>query len=530
MRMHCGIWVLAIVGFMASLASAQGDARSPWVPDLGDGTFKNPIIYADYSDPDVIRVGDDFYMTASSFGCVPGLPILHSKDLINWKIIGHAIQRLPERFDTPQPRNGIWAPSIRFHDGYFWIFVGDPDWGILMTKAKDPAGPWSELHVVQEGKGLIDCCPLWDDDGKAYLAHAFANSRAGRNSIIVAREMSPDGTKLIGDEHLLIDGRNNVLLTLEGAKFYKRNGWYYVMAPAGGVTNGYQIAARSRTPLGTYEVKKVLERGSTNINGPHQGGWVETQSGEGWFMHFQDRGAYGRITHLQPLRWVDDWPVIGLDFDKNGVGEPVWASQKPNVGANFPKEEPQTSDDFNDPKLGLQWQWAANPKPEWLTLDARKGWLRLNAVPKPQSDLTAAANQLLQKLPAPSFKATTKVELNPGVNTSAGVIVSGSNYSALLVSQDGDGVQIRRVTFGADAPPTEQVEASVNGLKGAVWLRVGVEPEAVCNFSYSADGVNFTPLGRAFTARTGGWIGCKVGLICLGESGSADFDFFRIEP
>jgi beta-xylosidase len=146
-----------------------------WVADNGDGTYKNPILCADYSDPDVIRVGDDFYMAASSFNCVPGLPILHSKDLVNWEIIGHAVPRFADkRFDIPQHGNGIWAPSIRYHDGWFWIFVGDPDAGVLMTKAKDPAGPWTPLHLVKEGKGPIDACPLWDDDGNAYPVHAWA--------------------------------------------------------------------------------------------------------------------------------------------------------------------------------------------------------------------------------------------------------------------------------------------------------------------------------------------------------------------
>lgn len=393
----------------ASRPSASGCVSQVWVADQGDGTYRNPVLFADYSDPDIIRVGDDFYLTASSFNCVPGLPILHSKDLVNWEIIGHAIQRFDDkRFDLPQHGNGIWAPSIRYHDGWFWIFVGDPDAGILMTKAQDPAGPWSPLHVVKEGKGLIDTCPLWDDDGNAYLVHAWANSRAGINSILTVHRMSPDGTKLLDDGQMVYDGRNGVAPTLEGPKFYKRNGWYYILAPAGGVKPGWQLALRSKNAFGPYEAKRVLEQGSTKINGPHQGGWVELKSGESWFLHFQDLDAYGRVVHLNPVHWVDDWPLMGMDMDGNGVGEPVARYKKPGVGKIYPLVTPAESDEFDAATLGLQWQWQANPQENWSSLTAKPGWMRLNALAMPAEakNLWTAPNLLLQKLPALAFVAT----------------------------------------------------------------------------------------------------------------------------
>lgn len=351
----------------------MNNVNAVWKPDNEDGTYKNPVIFADYSDPDVVRVGDDFYMTASSFNCVPGLPILHSKDLVNWKLIGHAIERFSdERFNIPQHGNGVWAPAIRYHNGWFWIFYGDPDAGIFMTKAKNPAGPWEPLHLVQEGKGLIDTCPLWDGDGNAYLIHAWANSRAGINSILTVRRMSPDGRKLLDEGTMVFDGRDGVQPTLEGPKFYKRNGYYYILAPAGGVKQGWQLALRSKNVFGSYEAKKVLEQGTTNINGPHQGGWVELENGENWFLHFQDRGAYGRVVHLNSVRWVDDWPLMGIDLDGNGIGEPVTEYKKPDVGKKYPIEVPQTSDEFNSKKLGLQWQWQANPRSDWMSLTVRR--------------------------------------------------------------------------------------------------------------------------------------------------------------
>ena len=509
---------------------------SPWVPDNGDGTYKNPILFADYSDPDVIRVGDDFYLTASSFNCVPALPILHSKDLVNWMIIGHAVERLPERFDTVQHGNGIWAPSIRHYDGWFWIFVGDPDWGILMTKTKNPTGPWEPLHMVQEGKGLIDTCPLWDDDGNAYLVHAWAKSRAGINSVLTVHKMSPDGERLLDDGTMVYDGRNGVAPIIEGPKFYKRNGLYYILAPAGGVTHGWQLALRSKNPLGPYEAKRVLEQGSTNINGPHQGGLVETQSGESWFIHFQDRGAYGRIVHLQPVNWVDDWQLMGVDKDGNDVGEPVSTFKKPDVGKTHPVVVPQTSDEFDSPKLGLQWQWQANPKTEWYSLTARPGWLRLNAVagthaetptvchPERQRRISVvlwmAPNLLLQKFPAPRFTATTKLELDPRAEgDTAGLVVMGEDYAALMLGPGANGLNVKRVTCrDAAQGNAETVDAAASGLKNPIWLRVSVEPEALCTFSYSADGKKFTTLGTPFPARAGRWIGAKVGLVCLGTA------------
>jgi beta-xylosidase len=526
----CANLLLSLLMLMVlQLVNVPAASGAPWMSDQGDGTYKNPILYADYSDPDVVRVGDDFYMTASSFNCVPGLPILHSRDLVNWKLVGHAIERMSPRFDAVQHGNGIWAPSIRYHAGYFWIFVGDPDLGILMTRAKDPAGPWEPLHVVKAGKGLIDSCPLWDGD-KAYLVHAFAKSRAGKNCMVVCQEMSPDGRRVIGEEKLVIDGRNDVHPTLEGPKFYQRNGWYYIFAPAGGVKPGWQLAARAKNPFGPYEVRRVLEQGTTNINGPHQGGWVELEDDESWFVHFQDRGAYGRVVHLNPVRWVDDWPEMGIDLDGNGVGEPVSVHEKPKVDAAYPVEVVATSDDFNG-KVGLQWQWQGNPRDDWASLTARSGWLRLRAVESPPGDLTATPHQLLQKFPAPEFTATTRVDFAPGRDgTRAGLVVMGLTYAGVIVRKGEDGFEIEQVSNSVGGPQgDDQIEGSATVPRGPLWLRVAVAPEARCDFSYSTDGQEFVPIGKPFVAGPGRWIGAKVGLICSGEDGHADFDWFEVE-
>lgn len=510
-----------------------------WKPDNEDGTYINPVIFADYSDPDVIRVGEDFYMTASSFNCAPGLPILHSKDLINWKLIGHAIERFSdERFNVPQHGNGVWAPAIRYHEGWFWIFYGDPDAGIFMTKAKDPAGPWEPLHLVQTGKGLIDTCPLWDDDGNAYLVHAWAKSRAGINSILTVRRMSPDGEKLLDEGTLVFDGRGGIQPTIEGPKFYKRNGYYYILAPAGGVKQGWQLALRSKTVMGPYEAKRVLEQGSTNINGPHQGGWIKLENGENWFIHFQDHDAYGRIVHLQPVKWINDWPLMGVDLDGNGVGEPVTEYKKPDVGKTYPVTVPQTTDEFDSKILRLQWQWHANPNENWMSLAARPGWMRLFSVPIPDNaaNLWSVPNLILQKFPAPEFIVTTKLDfgkLDAGEKT--GLIIMGQSYSYLAVERTESGYRLIKMTCPDAAkkgPETQEGSADFDG--DSILLRVEVSDAAVCNFSYSSNDQEFIPIGQPFTARAGRWIGAKVGLFCLAKPadkkpGYADFDWFRFE-
>ena len=526
-----------VVLFISS--TPQFPHKPIWVSDNGDGTYKNPILYADYSDPDVIRVGDDFYLTASSFNSVPGLPILHSRDLVNWKIIGHALQTQPpnEVFSTPQHGNGVWAPAIRFHTNDFYIFYGDPDFGIYMVKARNPAGPWSKPLLVRTAKGWIDPCPFWDDDGNAYLVHAWANSRSGIKSILTINRMSADGTKLLDEGKMVFDGRVNHP-TIEGPKLYKRNGYYYIFAPAGGVATGWQTVLRSRNIYGPYEDKIVMDRGTTDINGPHQGGWIELKSKESWFIHFQDRGAYGRIVHLQPMRWSNDWPVIGADSDGDGKGEPVAKYKKPDVGRRYSIVTPETSDEFAGTKLGLQWQWHANWQDNWYSLKMRRNWLRLNSVPMRQrsNNLWPVPNLLLQKLPAPNFTLTTMVDgsrLLEGERS--GLLLMGRDYSYIAITRNSSGLQIIRATSLEAAQDTQEKRGQAVAVKvDTVFLRITLGEEALARFSYSTDGNKFEFVGDEFAARQGVWIGAKIGLFALGRSeailhGYADYNWFRFE-
>ena len=537
--------------FLSLFATAQ-KLSNAWVADNGNGTYKNPIINADYSDPDAIRVGDDYYMISSSFNHIPGLPILHSRDLVNWTIIGHALKRQPpfDHFSKVQHGNGVWAPAIRYHKNEFYIYYPDPDFGIYLTKAKNIKGPWTDPILVEAGKGLIDPCPLWDDDGKAYLVHAFAGSRAGIKSIIVIKQMNAEGNKTIDKGVMVYDG-HDLDPTIEGPKFHKRNGYYYIFAPAGGVSTGWQLVLRSKNIYGPYERKVVMDQGSTTINGPHQGAWVDTKTGEDWFLHFQDKEAYGRVVHLQPMKWINDWPVIGKIPDRSrpdnyrelsggndgdGKGEPVLVYKKPNVGRTYPIQAPADSDEFNDNKIGLQWQWQANDQPYWAF--PFNGRLRMFSYPIPDSvnNFWELPNLLMQKFPADEFIVTTKLSFKPRMDEeSCGLIILGADYAFLSLVKKPDGNYLsfsRCINADKGNQPIVQEGEKINSSN--IYLRVTVTKGAVCKFSYSEDGNAYKPCGETLSAKPGRWVGAKVGLFCTNkrktnDAGFADVDWFRVE-
>ena len=527
-----------------------------WVADQGNGKYKNPVLYADYSDPDACRVGDDFYMTSSSFNCLPGLQILHSKDLVNWSIIGAAVPYALPPIETPErPEHGnrVWAPAIRHHNGEFYIFWGDPDQGAFMVKAKDPKGPWTEPVLVKPGKGIIDTCPFWDEDGKVYMVHAYAGSRAELKSVITICELNAEATKAITPSRIVFDG-HEAHQTCEGPKFYKRNGYYYIFHPAGGVPTGWQVVLRSKNVYGPYEWKTVLAQGDSPVNGPHQGAWVDTPTGEDWFLHFQDVGAYGRLVHLQPMKWVNDWPVIGIDKDGDGCGEPVMTYKKPNVGKTYPICTPQESDEFDGYTLSPQWQWHANINEKWAYYAGDQSMVRLYSYPvvKEYKNLFDVANLLLQKAPAPNFTATMKLTFKPvekykGERT--GLVVMGMDYAGLILENTDKGLVLSQVScLKADKGTPEEVNGTVDLTDNTIYLKVkftsdgkkisksegGHDLLVMCDFSYSLDGKKYQSLDKPFQAREGKWIGVKVGTFCTrpaittNDGGWSDVDWFRI--
>lgn len=527
-------WLAPTVDAMAAFfARTLGPVqpRAPWSPDLGDGRYRNPILHADYADPDAIRVGDTYYMVASSFANAPGLPLLSSKDMVNWELKGHALPRLaPEaQFAAPQHGKGVWAPSLRYHDGKFWIFYPDPDQGVYVTTAASFEGPWSAPQLLLAGKGIIDPAPLWDEDGKAYLLHAWARSRAGFNNVLTLRRMDPGGRRLLDQEgKVVIDGdKLPGYRTLEGPKLYKANGWYYVFAPAGGVEEGWQSVFRARSIEGPYESRIVMHQGATGINGPHQGAWVTTPQGTDWFFHFQDKRAYGRVVHLQPMRWEDGWPLIGEPSSTPGTGQPVLEHAKP-VAGSVAQRVPATGDEFEGKLLGPQWQWAANPDRRWYALDARPGALRLFA--QPEAPVRSLPSVLTQKFPAPAFGVSAKVTLNAqrdGDQVGLGTLGLASHWFGLR-RVDGQ-PRVLRVSCGQDGKCAETLGEVLPGF--AAHLRMHITAGAVASFWYSADGLRYTRLGQPVEASMGRWVGAQIGLFATGAPGAfADIDYLRITP
>lgn len=525
-----------VILICTSLAATAGEVQFVSNPANVKGrTYINPIIEADYSDPDPVAAPDGrtFYMTASSFQCTPGLPILKSTDLVNWTIVNYALPAVPPTdFYAAAPRHGkgVWAPCIRYHAGEYYIYWGDPDFGIYMIKTADPEGAWSEPVLVKGGKGMIDPTPLWDSDGKAYLANAWAASRAGFNSIVTVSEMSPDGTRLIGNPRVVFDGNDGVNHTIEGPKLYKRGDYYYILAPAGGVVDGWQLALRSKNIYGPYEKKIVMATGKSGINGPHQGGWITTAEGEDWFINFQDKGPYGRVLHLNPVRWTDGWPVMGIDADGDGCGEPVTRHAKP--AGLTPSAGTVAVDSL--------FQWHANYT-DFYGFPTPVAMMRLygHKVSDGFVNLWEVPNLWLQKFPCESFEATAKVQISAksaSEGVSSGLVIMGWDYARLGLTKIGDKFVLRlaectnaeqggaeRVTDVAVIDPTRVYEAGLlPNMECDIWLRAVVRPGAECRFYYSLDGKKYTAAGGLFKARAGKWIGAKIGFYSITPAGVPD--------
>ena len=507
---------------------------SLYFPDLNNGMYQNPVLFCDYSDPDVIRMGDVYYMTASSFNYVPGLPILTSKDLVNWELRNYALKNIPAPgYDVPRHACGVWAPSIRWHEGYFYICYGMPDEGIYMVRAQDALGTWEEPVLVLPGKGLIDPCPFWDDDGRAYIIHGYANSRIGFKSWLGIFPISWDGLHAIGEDHLIFDGRKDHP-TIEGPKVHKRDGWYYIFAPAGGVATGWQTVLRSRSIMGPYEDRIVLRQGDSPVNGPHQGAWVDAADGTDWFIHFQSRGLYGRITHLQPMTWQEDgWPVIGAPVEGETWGTPVDVYEKP-AGPEGKQLSLQASDDFNGP-LGLQWQFMGNWDERFYTL--MDGALRLHVVKQPDASglLWHCPNALTQKIACPAF--TAEVSLNAAglqQGGQAGVGLIGGQYAYAALRRTAEGLRLIYVQ-SEGAEHEETILQSMAAPAETVRLRITLLPtgydEAAVTFEYATED-NFHWIGEPFRPARHTWVGVRLALFAMpaecGGRGYADFGPFRV--
>ncbi len=477
--------------------------------------YHNPILKGDYSDPDVIRVGEDYYMISSSFTYFPGIPLLHSVNLVDWEIINHIAPRLPFRsYDAPRHKCGLWAPSIRYHDGKFYVYVCTPDEGLFVFIGEDPRADFA-MHYVKDVSGWIDPCPLWDDDGQAYLVHAFAGSRAGIKNRLYLHRMSADGLRILDDGAEVFAG-DEINTTTEGPKLYKIDGMYWILCPSGGVPQGWQLAMKSASPYGPYQIRRVLEQGGSPVNGPHQGGLIDTPDGSWWFIHFQDLSAYGRVPHLQPVRWQDGFPIMG------NQAEPVLSWEMPvdlRSSAVI-----ATSDDFQGKSLGLQWQWQAHENSDWYALNGR---LRLFA--SPADSLFHAGQFLSQMMQAYRSRWTVKLTAHFDNQTQrAGVGMMGYTYRYLCLEKgwvslyEGTAVDVsrrdretvtetclKRVPFSGDS-----AELTMDIADGKV--------------VFGCDG---KPVGDPFTMVPGGWTGARPGIFCadFGGAGSGYADFHSVD-
>ncbi|WP_245844100.1 family 43 glycosylhydrolase [Nibricoccus aquaticus] len=495
---------LGVAGVLAGRAWA-GEARVLGWGDQGDGTYRNPVLKADYSDPDVIRVGEDFYLVASEFHFV-GMQVLHSRDLVNWRVIGQVFDRLPidAKYDEMRAyAQGTWAPSLRYRDGVFYVYVCTPQDGLFMWHTKDPAGPWSEMVTVKRVSGWEDPCPFWDDDGQAYLVRG----KVGAGPIIL-HKLSADGTQLLDDGVEIYRGP-----VAEGPKLFKRGGFYFISLPEGGVTEGGQTVLRAKSIYGPYERREVLPGGS-----PHQGGIVELESGESWFLAFKSTGYLGRIGHLLPVAWGEDgWPVFG---DR---GRTVERWTKPKVAADSKVGaagsgvmKPEVSEEFGAETLGPVWQWNHNPTSGAASLTERSGWLRLRG--EAAAELRVAKNTLTQKLWDEAGVVDVKIDasgLSEGQRAGFTFVCGNVFYWVGATRREG----VLRVRYEGEVGPA---------LKGeALWLR-GIYDGERARLLYSLDGASYVDTGIAVQLRAGQWKGARVGLFCYGEGGgSVAVDYFR---
>lgn len=350
--------------------------------------------------------------------------------------------------------------------------------------------------------------PFWDDDGNAYLGRS--RHRAGP---IIVHKMSPDGRQLLDDGVTVYEGP-----VAEGTKWLKRHGWYYLIIPEGGVGHGWQTVLRSRSIYGPYERKIVLEQGSTKINGPHQGALVNTPDGQWWFYHFQSTTPNGRVLHLQPVRWVDDWPLMGVDYDGNGIGEPVavWTTPFPNTKPFLPA----TSDDFEGSELGLQWQWCHNPVDSHWSLAEYPGSLTLHTLSA--DSLKACRNMLTQKVMGYESQATLLLRAHQTEGLRAGLAFTGKQFRGIGLSEDGIYTE-----EGGHYTLVKRCKAN------QIWLRVTIDNHTNRHrFSYSLDGHQFIDLSDFFPMCEGYWKGIRVGLYAYHTKGSSQtihFDHFQYD-
>ena len=528
--------------------------------DQGDGNFRNPILRADYSDPDPLRVGNDYYMVASTFEDYPGVTVLHSKDLVNWQTIGAAFTHLNQVSDDYTWRRmrryngGVYAPTITYHNGRYYIYANLYTDGYYMAWADKPEGPWHEQMLRDRNGRLLkvprwsDPCPLWDDDGRAYLMTSHPRRTHWYSYLF---QMSPDGTQLLDADSAALaantdfyewPGGGTIVSpyhSSEGNRIFKKDGYYYLQHIEFtnlGQGEGTYIArsinlygtlpdGRLGSPghPGSYEmrpIERVASRDSMQL--PGQGGYVTTPDGRWWWIgQFTRDEPEGRVPWLCPVTWEEGWPVIG---------SPLTSMSKPIQG--FESQLPQGSDDFSlntkPSTLNCIWRWNHTPRNDYWSLTERPGWLRLRAFrPAKPGGFFQAGNTLVQHtMPSDSTIIVTRLDVNQMTNGQrAGIAVFNGGKSYALI-----GVRDGRLYVDTDGTITDG-PALKKGQK-PVLLRVYINKEGQARFAYSAKGHRFLPLGAPYQLVAGNFRGARVGLFSYNtgaDEGIADFDYFKYQ-
>jgi len=525
-------WLPFALLFLSALVSGAVLVPAPAPPvvwgdwqswgDQRDGTYRNPVLPSDYSDLDCIRVGADYYAISSTFQFSPGVVILHSRDLVNWTIAGHAVADLtqigPELNWDRMNRygKGVWAGAIRFHDGKFWIYFGTPDEGYFMTTARAIAGPWAPLHAVLREAGWDDCCPFWDDDGQGYFVGS--NFRDGYK--IHLWKLTPDGRDLVQEsDHVIHQSRGS-----EANKLYKFNGIYYHLFSENDKEGRVVMMERATNILGPYDQEKQLNHADRQAKEPNQGGLVQSENGNWyWFTHHGSGDWSGRNASLLPVTWLDGWPIIG-QVGADGIGSMVWAGKKPVAGTAV--VTPPASDEFDETVLPPQWEWNYQPQADKWSLTERPGWLRLHAFrPLEPDNLLKAGNTLTQR----SFRTLTNevvVKLDLAGLTDgqqAGLCHFAKSHSAVGVQQDGTTRTLVNLNNGRATPGPV-----ITG--NDLWLKSVWGLDGLSRYSYSLDGRTFTGFGSPYQLSWGSYRGDRIGLYNFNAKAGAgwvDVDYFH---
>ena len=503
-------------------APERVDQSSPgdWGDQL-DGTYVNPILPGDFSDIDAIRVGQNFYMFSSTMQYSPGVVILHSKDLVNWKIIGHVVKDLtvidPELGWNKMGRagRGVWAGGLRYHEGKFWVYFGTPDQGIYVSTATNPAGPWTPVHLVLAEAGWDDPCPFWDDDGQGYLVatHFLAEGNQQLKYNIHLFKMTSDGTQLVAaSDEIIHQSRGS-----EANKLYKINGLYYHYYSEVAREGRVIMMERSHNLRGPWESRQLIHVNAAVDKEPNQGGLIQLASGSWYFLSHQGHGDWeGRAGVLLPVTWRDGWPLIG-HVGRDGIGNMVWRGKKPIAG--FPRTKLAAIDDFNSPLLKPEWEWNYQPDDAKWSLADRPGFLRLHAFPPTRpGDFKTVGNIITQR----SFRTrqnefTVKLDLaGMADGQEAGIAHFAKTYATLSVVQDGT---VRRLNFNSDGARVSGPIIKAN----VIWLRSEWDFDGASQFSFSVDGRSFESFAQPYQLTWGNYRGDRIGIFSTNSSGVSGY-------